>query len=329
MLSGSGIVRGSNNTFVGAGTKSTKEEISDSVAIGFGAVVEDNNELSVSNSIRSVRVKGLARREATGSEMLSFDASTGLLHTIKYPEKSTMLPLLEKSDILELDVRKKNGRATVSLDDVSKFGEIAVRDSEGKTVGVDQSSLVFHILFSLQKMRNNRRGELAREEVEQLKQAFHEFRDSNYQNLSGITKSQEALLAKILQVADSCKGLQELEQKHSRLSSFVETMKQKNEEMSLTLGDVAANEKRLKRVEKICRATEALLTPYYETEQQVQNHECQIQEIFEEAKKDREKFLRFAPVIREHQGCIEDLSSLVTEQDQQIKELKDIVEDQK
>ncbi|AHA46137.1 hypothetical protein ISTM_239 [Insectomime virus] len=262
-LSASGVISGQNNVFIGFNTKALFPEVSESVALGYSTIIEGNNELALSRFLFTVRARGLKRRGGQNSEMLTFDQESGRMHPIWYPPNNKNLRLLESSDVLALDVYQENGRATVCISDLEKLPQLSVTDEDGVVVGLSHSGLLLHLLFALQRISKEKGNSLGvRHDLDSLIKNFNEFRDSNFQNLSSINKTNEVLLAKLYQFSDISKRMQEIsdrqtsesgktyslrkkcKERHEKQNSlnkvFGETLQQNNENLSSQIRDLSA-----------------------------------------------------------------------------------------
>ncbi|AMQ10714.1 hypothetical protein [Brazilian marseillevirus] len=230
-LSGTDVVNGQSNVFIGFNTKSLFPDVSESIAIGYGAVVEGNNEVSFSRHAFTFRARGLRRRDDVNAEMLAFDQETGLLHPIRYPTDNKNLKPLENSDVLALDVYQKDGRATVCLSDLEKLSQLSVTDFEGNVVGLSHSNLLLHLLFAVQRIQKEKGCSASTKQgLEALTKSFNEFRDSNFQNLSSINKTNEVLLAKLFQFSDISKKVQEMSERQNLEEKRRYSLKEKSGE---------------------------------------------------------------------------------------------------
>nr|WNL50260.1 hypothetical protein MarDSR_221 [Marseillevirus sp.] len=232
-LAGSGMIQGHNNVFIGFNAKAATQEISNVVALGHNAVAEKNNEFVLSKCISTMRAKGLNRQQCKNAEMLTFDQETGLLAPIDYPKNNQGLGLLEQSDVLALNVYQKDWMALVTLEDLEKLPQLSVEDEEGNVVGLNHVNLLLHLLFSvqrLQKEKGTKDAASTKQGLEALTKSFNEFRDSNFQNLSSINKTNEVLLAKLFQFNDITKTIKEITDRQTHESKKRYSLKEKVKE---------------------------------------------------------------------------------------------------
>ncbi|AEA07025.1 hypothetical protein LAU_0174 [Lausannevirus] len=230
-LAGSGMIQGNNNVFIGFNAKSNVPEISDVVALGYGAVAEKSNEFLLSKCVFTARARGLKRKENKNAEMLTFDQETGLLAPISYPKDNQGLKLLEQSDVLALDIYQKDGRTLVTLDDLEKLPQLSVEDEEGNVVGLNHANLLLHLLFSVQRLQREKGAcPSTKQGLEALTKSFNDFRDSNFQNLSSINKTNEVLLAKLFQFGDMTKTIKEITDRQTYESGKRYSLEEKVEE---------------------------------------------------------------------------------------------------
>lgn len=230
-LAGSGMIQGHNNVFIGFNTKSATQEISNAVALGHNAVAEKSNEFVLSKCISTMRARGLNRRHCKNAEMMTFDQETGLLAPIDYPKDNQGLKLLEQSDVLALDVYQKDWMALVTLEDLEKLPQLSVEDEGGNVVGLNHVNLLLHLLFSVQRLQKEKGTcPSTKQGLEALTKSFNEFRDSNFQNLSSINKTNEVLLAKLFQFSDITKTIKEITDRQTHESKKRYSLKEKVKE---------------------------------------------------------------------------------------------------
>lgn len=230
-LAGTGMIQGHNNVFIGFNAKSATQEISNVVALGHNAVAEKSNELVLSKCISTIRARGLNRRQCKNAEMMTFDQETGLLAPIDYPKDNQGLKLLEQSDVLALDVYQKDWMALVTLEDLEKLPQLSIEDEEGNVVGLNHVNLLLHLLFSVQRLQKEKGTcPSTKQGLEALTKSFNEFRDSNFQNLSSINKTNEVLLAKLFQFSDITKTIKEITDRQTRESKKRYSLKEKVKE---------------------------------------------------------------------------------------------------
>lgn len=147
------LVNGNGNVFLGSRIKAGGTDTSRRVVIGDEGVGERDNELLVSETINSVRMRALSSTECSDSGFLSFNHISGTISPISYPMTKGNLPLLTSTNLLDIRVFcSGKGKVVTCLEDAAKVPFLSIRNKDGDICGINHNNFMFLLLFCLQTL---------------------------------------------------------------------------------------------------------------------------------------------------------------------------------